>query len=155
MGGVEALAACLAFSLFAMMQPAEVWSADLVGVYGGEDAICNHCSVRGTIRSRFRHQVTHVPHLPQVDIVDFYGARLTRYEPATPTSPIERRYCQATVFRTDRTGPSGTSLNTAKASLGSVTTSSSASPASTAGMSMTAIAESFAEKTHAMHDPKA
>lgn len=101
MARLLALAAGLAVSLFAMMQPAEVWAADLVGVYGGEDAICNHGSVRGTIRSRFRHQVTHVPHLPQVDIVDFYGARLTRYEPATPTSPIERRYCQATARLSD------------------------------------------------------
>ncbi|WP_173931316.1 hypothetical protein [Chelativorans sp. Marseille-P2723] len=70
-------------------------------IYGMEDAICGHHSVLGAIERGFRHQVTHVPHLPNVGIADFYGARLTRYEPATPYSPIERRYCQANVLLTD------------------------------------------------------
>ena len=103
MARLMALAAGLALSLSAVVQTVSVQAADFIGagVYGGEDAICAHRSVRGTIQSRFRHQVTHVPNLPNVGIVDFYGARLTRYEPATLNSPIERRYCQATARLSD------------------------------------------------------
>ena len=103
MARLLALAAGFALSFSALTQTA--LAADFigagVGVYGAEDAICGHTSVRGTIQSRFRHQVTHVPNLPNVGIVDFYGARLTRYEPATYNSPIERRYCQATARLSD------------------------------------------------------
>lgn len=98
---LPALAAALATSLAAIAQPAPAIAADFAGVYGAEDAICAHQSVQGAIQRGFRYQVTHVPHLPDVDIVDLYGARLTRHEPATLNSPIERRYCHATARLSD------------------------------------------------------
>lgn len=94
---ISALAAGFAVSLTAAMQPSV--AADFI--YGAEDPICAHESVRGAIQRGFRHQVTHVPKLPNVGIIDLLGARLTRHEPATPDSPIERRYCHATARLTD------------------------------------------------------
>src|SRR5690606_24746519 len=79
-------------------------AADMLGqyqAYGVDDPICGHSSVRGIIANRFRHQVTHVPNLPNVSIVSFHDARLTRVEPSTPDSPIERRYCNASVSLSD------------------------------------------------------
>lgn len=98
MARIPASAAALVVALSTVsMQPAQ--AADFIAKkVAPQDEICAHKSVRGAIRSRFRHQVTHVPNLPNVDIVDFHGARLTRYEPATPNSPIERRYCAATAL---------------------------------------------------------
>lgn len=95
---ISALAAGLAASLAAMITPpAPVMAADLLDVYPATDDICGHDSVFGYIQGRFRYQVTHVPHLPDVDIVDFYSVRRTRLEPATIDSPIERLYCSGTV----------------------------------------------------------
>ncbi|WP_265515529.1 hypothetical protein [Nitratireductor luteus] len=76
-------------------------AADIIGIYDGTDTICGHKNVRTTIQKRFRYQVTHVPNLPDVEIVDFYGAGLTRYQPAAADSPIERRYCRATARLSD------------------------------------------------------
>lgn len=84
-----------------MMPQLPSQAADVVGIYGTEDPICAHQNVRAVIAHRFRHQVTHVPNLPDVGIVDLYGARPTRYEPATLDSPIERRYCAATARLSD------------------------------------------------------
>ena len=98
---LAALVSGIAFLASAILPVATAQAADYLGVYAGQDTICGHQSVRGAIRRGFRHQVTHVPRLPNVDIVDFYGARLTRYEPATYNSPIERRYCQATARLSD------------------------------------------------------
>ncbi|WP_274426804.1 hypothetical protein [Chelativorans sp. YIM 93263] len=100
MARIQAFAAALAIALSTVpMHSEQAQAADFIAKkVVPQDGICAHKSVRGAIRSRFRHQVTHVPHLPNVDIVDFYGARLTRYEPATPNSPIERRYCAATAL---------------------------------------------------------
>jgi hypothetical protein len=96
MARLSALVTGLAVTISAMLHPAASQAADFIGIYGAEDPICGHGSVRGAIQRGFRHQVTHVPHLPNVGIVDFYNARLTRYEPAVPNSPVERRYCHAT-----------------------------------------------------------
>ncbi|MCT7375910.1 hypothetical protein [Chelativorans salis] len=101
MARVPAFLAGLAASIAATIPPLSVQAADIVGIYAVEDTVCAHQSVRSVITHRFRHQVTHVPHLPNVGIAEFYGARLTRYQPATPNSPIERRYCAATVRLTD------------------------------------------------------
>ena len=101
MARLTALATGLAISLAAAMQPIPALAADFIGVYGADDVICSHQNVKGAIRRGFRHQVTHVPNLPDVDIVDLYGARLTRHEPATFNSPIERRYCHATARLSD------------------------------------------------------
>lgn len=76
-------------------------AADLVAVQITEPGICGHPRVLGSIDNRFRHQVRHVPNLPQVGILDFYGIRETRYQPQSPDWPIERRYCQATVALSD------------------------------------------------------
>lgn len=72
-------------------------AADMIAVHIEEPGICGHDRVLGRISSRFRHQVRHVPHLPQVDIVDFYRISERRFEPRLSDSHIERRYCHATV----------------------------------------------------------
>ena len=101
MARLPALAAGLAASIAAMMPQIPAHAADIVGVYGAADPICAHGNVQSAIAHRFRYQVTHVPHLPNVGIVDLYGARQTRYEPATLNNPIERRYCAATARLSD------------------------------------------------------
>ncbi|WEX07602.1 hypothetical protein [Chelativorans sp. AA-79] len=91
-----AFAAGFALALSAVMQTATVEAADYVGVYRGTDDICGHRSVLGNIQNNFRYQVTHVPHLPDVGIVDLYGVHLTRHEPRTVNGTIERLYCAGT-----------------------------------------------------------
>ena len=78
-----------------------VQAAD-IGVY--QDAYSGACSQRwvlGTITSRFRHQVTHVPNLPNVAITDFQNIRENRYLPSQEDWPIGRTYCDATVILSD------------------------------------------------------
>jgi len=102
MARISNVLAAIAASAAAFMATPSVQAADMLSVYVAvEDPICGHSSVRSTIASRFRHQVAHVPNLPNVDIVSFHDARLTRYEPALPNSPIERRYCHASVALSD------------------------------------------------------
>lgn len=98
---LQALAAGLAASLVATLAPMTAQAADPVGMYGVNDDLCANTAVHTTIQKRFRHQVTHVPNLPDVDIVDFYGASQTRYRAASGDSPIERRYCRATARLSD------------------------------------------------------
>ena len=76
-------------------------AADPVAVRIDEPGICSNDKVLNRIHHRFRHQVRHVPHLPQVDILDFYGVRETLYQPSHEERPIDRRYCQATVALSD------------------------------------------------------
>ncbi|MCR4267774.1 hypothetical protein [Nitratireductor sp. ZSWI3] len=102
MARLQALAAGLAASLAATLAPMTTAdAADPVGVYTAYDGVCADASVRSAIQRSFRYQVTHVVNLPDVDIVDFYGARETRFRPAGVDSPIERRYCQATARLSD------------------------------------------------------
>lgn len=106
MSRIAKLLATIAVSAAATTPLSTAQAADMLGTYpeasyGADDPICGHSSVRSTIANRFRHQVTHVPHLPNVDIVSFHDARVTRYEPSTPDSPIERRYCSASVSLSD------------------------------------------------------
>ncbi|TKT81377.1 hypothetical protein [Aquamicrobium sp. LC103] len=97
--GILALAAVLAAAIGGTAPAA---AADMVvGVYVSDPGVCANQRVLNRISHRFRHQVTHVPHLPQVDIVDFQGIRETRFFPRYEESPIERRYCQATVALSD------------------------------------------------------
>lgn len=70
-------------------------AADLVAVSVDDPGACANARVLDRITHRFRYQVTHVPHLPQVDIVDFYRIRENRYLPQREDRPIERRYCYA------------------------------------------------------------
>lgn len=101
MSRISNILAGIAASAAAFVAISSVQAADMLEYYGADDPICGHANVRSTIANRFRHQVTHVPNLPNVAIVSFHDARVTRYEPSTPDSPIERRYCSASVALSD------------------------------------------------------
>jgi capsid protein len=74
-------------------------AADLPGGYYEyqDQSVCNQAWVLSKITHRFRHQVRHVPHLPNVEITDFQRIRLTRSLPANEEWPIGRTYCTARV----------------------------------------------------------
>lgn len=95
----------LAVALFAAagtLLPAGVaQSADIVRAPDGAGGICAHEGALRAITGQFRHQVAHVPNLPNVDIVDFYRIHERRYLPETAERPIARRYCGATVQLSD------------------------------------------------------
>lgn len=76
-------------------------AADMIMVRVDEPGICGHSAVLGKITSRFRHQVTHVPNLPLVDIDGFHRIRESRYLPQRHNRPVERRYCHARVALSD------------------------------------------------------
>jgi capsid protein len=77
-------------------------SADLVvGVQVRDPGVCADTRVLDRIVKRFRHQVTHVPNLPQVGIHEFQAIRENRHLPALPDRPVDRRYCHANVVLTD------------------------------------------------------
>ena len=78
-----------------------VAAADLVAVSVEDPGVCGNNSVLNRITNRFRHQVRNVPHLPQVDIVDFYRVKERRFLPQGHRRPIERRYCHATAGLSD------------------------------------------------------
>jgi capsid protein len=81
--------------------PAMSVAADL-GVYVDTDSgACGEPKVLHKITARFRYQVRHVPHLPDVAITDFQGIHERRYLPAEERWPIGRRYCAATVILSD------------------------------------------------------
>ncbi|WP_299937327.1 hypothetical protein [uncultured Nitratireductor sp.] len=101
MARFKALAASLAAIFATAFIPMQAQAADPVGAYGATGDVCADAGVQSTIRKRFRYQVTHVPNLPNVDIVDFHGAYQTRYNPSSADSPIERRYCRATARLSD------------------------------------------------------
>lgn len=98
---LSAIAIALASAATALTPPLPAGAADYIRVYEDNGGICGHGSVLGAITRRFRHQVTHVPNLPDVDIVDFYGIYQKRYLPETESWPIARRYCGATVRLSD------------------------------------------------------
>ncbi|MER8386106.1 hypothetical protein NKI19_29060 [Mesorhizobium sp. M0751] len=78
-----------------------VQAADLA-IYTDEDSgVCGEAWVLDKITDRFSYQVHHVPHLPDVQIVDFQRIHQHRYLPADDTWPIGRRYCGATVSLSD------------------------------------------------------
>ena len=76
-------------------------AADMIAVSIHEPGICGSDKVLNRITHGFRHQVRHVPGLPQVDIIDFYGPRETRFLAQREDRPIERRYCRATATLSD------------------------------------------------------
>ena len=77
------------------------YAADL-GTYVEDSGVCGQSWVLRKITSRFRHQVTHVPNLPNVRITDFQNIYENRYLPAYDEEwPIGRRYCGATVLLSD------------------------------------------------------
>lgn len=76
-------------------------AADLARTYFEYSGICSQSWVLRAITHRFRHQVTHVPNLPNVAIADFYGIHERRYLPSDEDHPIGRTYCGATVALSD------------------------------------------------------
>lgn len=70
-------------------------------VYHEDSQACAQGWVLARIENKFRYQVTHVPHLPDVDLVDFRDIRQNRYEPAMSDSEFTRRYCEATAYTSD------------------------------------------------------
>lgn len=78
-----------------------VTAADYIEAAPADASICSETRVLSRVTKNFAYQVRHVPNLPQVEIVDYVGPRLTRYEPSTEDSPIERTYCQATALLSD------------------------------------------------------
>lgn len=80
--------------------PTPVRAADFILDYA-DPGICADQRFLGRIVSKFRHQVTHVPNLPQVDIVDFQRIYEKRYLAPSDYWPIGRRYCGATVILSD------------------------------------------------------
>lgn len=77
-----------------------VHAADLAAVYT-DGSVCAEPWVLRRITDRFRYQVRHVPHLPDVEILDFRRIHQHRYLPARDNWPIGRRYCGATAVLSD------------------------------------------------------
>lgn len=69
--------------------------------YDEGSRICAESWTLARISGKFRYQVTHVPHLPDVDIVDFRNIHQNRFLPAREDRPIARRYCEATAYMSD------------------------------------------------------
>ncbi|RST85882.1 hypothetical protein EJC49_13180 [Aquibium carbonis] len=76
-------------------------AADYGSAVAYDAGICSESWVLGRISRNFRHQVRNVPGLPQVDIVDYYGLRLTRHHPQRELWPVARTYCEGTVRLSD------------------------------------------------------
>lgn len=87
----------LAIATLAAALPLQVQAADLyIGRSAEAPSACEIPKVLSRITKRFRHQVTHVPHLPDVSIVAYHNVHEHRYLPAREFRPIGRRYCMAT-----------------------------------------------------------
>jgi hypothetical protein len=103
MSGVKNLVlGALAAITMAWAVPASAADQIYEGEYVDGAAICASPSVLARIKTNFRYQVTHVPHLPDVEITDFRRIHEHRYIPADGDNrPIARRYCGATVELSD------------------------------------------------------
>jgi capsid protein len=76
-------------------------AADYGAAVADDGSVCAEGWVLGRISRNFRHQVKNVPGLPDVEIVDFHGLRLTRHHPQRETWPVARTYCAGTVRLSD------------------------------------------------------
>lgn len=95
-------AVALAITLGSLHAPVAQAADYILEVAPADAGFCSTPGVLGRIKSKFRHQVTHVPNLPNVAIVDFQNITLRRWLPAIPEErPIARLYCGATVALTD------------------------------------------------------
>lgn len=102
-----AMAASLALGSF--MMPAAAPAADMKiyqqqdsRIYQQQDSgVCADRRFLARITDRFRYQVRHVPHLPDVAITDFQRIRATVFEPRAERNPIARQYCEADVVLSD------------------------------------------------------
>lgn len=92
-----------AAAMLALAGAGTATAADMiVAVSVSDPGVCGNSRVLNRIAQRFRHQVRHVPHLPQVDIVNFHRIGETRYLPKIRDKrPIERRYCHAQAALSD------------------------------------------------------
>ncbi len=86
-----------------LLAAASMLAAGVVASAAGDKsaAECSNGAILARIQSKFRHQVTHVPHLPDVDIVEFRKIHQHRYIPFGEKRPIARRYCGATAQLSD------------------------------------------------------
>lgn len=66
-----------------------------------EARLCDDSVILRKIGRRFRHQVKHVPNLPDVEIDEIFRIHQHRYHPAHEDSPIARRYCHGTAQLSD------------------------------------------------------
>lgn len=96
-------ASLLTAAMLALAGGGTATAADMIVAVSVDDpGVCGDARVLNRITQRFRHQVRHVPHLPQVDIVDFHRIGETRYLPQIEDKrPIERRYCHAKAALSD------------------------------------------------------
>jgi hypothetical protein len=62
---------------------------------------CEDTGILSRITAKFRYQVRHVPHLPDVEIEEFRRIHQHRYIPFDEDQPIARRYCGATAMLSD------------------------------------------------------
>ncbi len=74
-------------------------------VWNKQAAECGDSRILRKIERRFRHQVRHVPELPDVEIMEFQRIHQHRYLPTAEDRPIARRYCGATVVLSDGSRP--------------------------------------------------
>lgn len=86
-----------------LLAAASMLAAGVIASAAGDRtaAECSNAEILSRIQSKFRHQVTHVPHLPDVDIVEFRKIHQHRYIPFGEKRPIARRYCGATAALSD------------------------------------------------------
>ena len=91
------LAPLLALSSFVPAKAADMLQGGVVY----DPGICGDTRLLNTIERRFRYQVEHVPHLPNVEIVEFRDLYEVRYLPERERWPIGRRYCTGTVLLSD------------------------------------------------------
>lgn len=69
--------------------------------YDDGSRICAESGYLGRVSNKFRYEISHVPYLPDVQIVDVSGVHENRYLPADPDHPIARRYCEGTATMSD------------------------------------------------------
>lgn len=94
-----------ALSVSTSTYAADLPGAYVPGTYVVESGVCAEPWVLRKITERFRYQVRHVPHLPDVAITDFRRIHEHRYLPSLGEErPIGRRYCGATVILSDGHG---------------------------------------------------
>ena len=67
----------------------------------GNVLACEDSGVLARVAKNFRYQVTHVPHLPDVEILRFDKIHQHRFIPRGEKRPIARRYCGATAQLSD------------------------------------------------------
>ena len=81
-----------------MAGPAGAWELKF---WDGEARVCDDQSILNKIERRFRHQVSQVSNLPDVQIDAIDRIHQHRYLPARDNRPIARRYCHGTAQLSD------------------------------------------------------